>query len=251
MKKIRPAKTQSRREFLEWYHVASLGQALQDNEALYLRSSLPKIYNQRSLQVGRLGSESRYMDPEMIGSFVLADNKGPRSFPTFVQASAGALPIASESIDTVILPHVLEFVADRHQVLREVERVLKPEGRLFILGLNPWSPARYLHLPKNNQSFWQSYLIQSQNLLDWLSLLKFDAEVEAVFTKSGTINPKQPRSQFENLKSLLSLGYAIRAIKRNYTLIPIESEWAGIRRLVAGGLLESPQLNTKTHEEVS
>ena len=250
MKKIRPAKTQSRREFLEWYHVASLGQALQDNEALYLRGALPKIYNQRSLQVGRLGSESRYLDPEMIGSFILADNKGPRSFPTFVQATAGALPIATESVDTVILPHVLEFVADRHQVLREVERVLKPEGKLFILGLNPWSPARYIRLPWQKQTFWQSYLIPSQTLLDWLSLLRFDAEVEAVFTAKDTINAKQTRSGEENIRSWLSVGYAIRAIKRSYTLIPIEPEWSGIRRLVTGGLLENPQLNHDSHDEV-
>ena len=243
MKKIRPAKTQARREFLEWYHVATLGQALQGNESQYLRSSLPHIYNQRTLQVGRLGSESRYIDAERVGSFILADNKGPRSFPTFIQACAGSLPIATESVDTVILPHVLEFVADRHQVLREVERVLKPEGRLFILGLNPWSPARYLSLSGPKDSFWQSYLIQANHLLDWLSILKFDAEIEAVFTAKGTTHPRQDQSQLAGVKSWLSVGYAVKAIKRNYTLIPIEPEWSGLTRLVAGKLMESPQLN--------
>jgi SAM-dependent methyltransferase len=243
MKKIRPAKTQSRREFLEWYHVATLGQALQENEALYLRQSLPKIYNQRTLQVGRLGSESRYLEPEMAGNFILTDNKGPRSVPTFIQATAGALPFASESIDTIVLPHVLEFVADRHQVLREVERILKPEGKLFILGLNPFSPARYLGFSWWQDSFWKSYLIQDHHLLDWLSILKFDAEIEAVFTAKGTINPRQAHSQITNLKAWFSVGYAIRAIKRNYTLIPIEPEWSAISRLVTGRLLETPQLN--------
>jgi SAM-dependent methyltransferase len=246
MKKIRPAKTQSRREFLEWYHVATLGQALQENEALYLRSSLPRVYNQKTVQVGRLGSESRYLDPEMAGNYILTDNKGPRSFPTFVQASAGALPFASESIDTLVLPHVLEFVADRHQVLREVERVLKPEGRLFILGLNPFSPARYLQFSWHKDSFWKSYLIQDHHLLDWLSILKFDAEIEAVFTAKGTLNPRQDHTQMANFKAKFSVGYAIRAIKRNYTLIPIEPEWSAISRLVAGRLLETPQLNRNT-----
>ena len=132
MKKIRPEKPQSRHEFLKWYHVASLGQTLQEKEAAFLRGSLNLAYKHTVLQVGRLGSESRYIDPEMIGSFVLADKQGPRSSPVFVQATAGSLPFQSESIDTVLLPHVLEFVADRHQVLREAERVLKPEGHLFI-----------------------------------------------------------------------------------------------------------------------
>src|SRR5690606_28827526 len=49
------------------------------------------------------------------------------------------LPYASASIDLVVLPHVLEFVAEPHQVLREVERVLIPEGQVIICGFNPWS----------------------------------------------------------------------------------------------------------------
>jgi len=41
------------------------------------------------------------------------------------------LPFASQSIDLVVLPHVLEFACDPHQVLREVDRVLRPEGRVM------------------------------------------------------------------------------------------------------------------------
>ncbi len=44
-----------------------------------------------------------------------------------------------DSIDLVFLPHTLEFSADPHQVLRETERVLIPEGRVIILGFNPLS----------------------------------------------------------------------------------------------------------------
>lgn len=49
------------------------------------------------------------------------------------------LPFASNSLDLVVLPHVLEFAAEPHQVLREVERVLIPEGQLIICGFNPAS----------------------------------------------------------------------------------------------------------------
>ena len=38
------------------------------------------------------------------------------------------LPFESQSIDLVVLPHVLEFSDNPHQVLREVERILRPEG---------------------------------------------------------------------------------------------------------------------------
>ena len=245
MKKIRRTQPLARHEFLKWYHVASLGQALQSRESNYLRAHLNLTYQQKTLQIGRLGSESRFIEPDFIGNFVLADNKGPRSFPTFVQASAGAIPIATESIDTVILPHVLEFVADRHQVLREVERVLKPEGKLFILGLNPWSPSRLVNLARKT-SFWNAHLIPGHHLLDWLSILKFDAELEPTLDENVSASQRMPESIWKELKSGLSLGYAIRAVKRNYTLIPIEPEWSKLTQLVTGRLIETPQLNTET-----
>ena len=49
------------------------------------------------------------------------------------------LPFDSQSLDLVVLPHVLEFAAEPHQVLREVERVLIPEGRVIVCGFNPAS----------------------------------------------------------------------------------------------------------------
>jgi SAM-dependent methyltransferase len=242
MKKLRSANPVSRSEFLKWYHVASSGQALQALESTYLKSKLNMAYGEKALQVGRLGSESLFVDPDFIGDYALIDNKGPRSFPTFVQGSAAALPVASEAIDTVILPHVLEFVPDRHQVLREVERVLKPEGRLFIFGLNPWSPRRLLKLT-DADSFWNARLIAGHHLLDWLSLLKFDAELVAAFDNSREKSLQNPQGGWEEFKAGLSMAYVIKAIKRNYTLIPIEPEWAGITQLVTGKWLETPQLN--------
>jgi len=56
-----------------------------------------------------------------------------------VIADPAALPFESQSVDLLVLPHVLESSETPHQVLREVERVLVPEGRVVISGFNPWS----------------------------------------------------------------------------------------------------------------
>ena len=50
-----------------------------------------------------------------------------------------ALPFPEQSLDLVLLPHTLELSPDPHATLREVERVLVPEGRVVICGLNPAS----------------------------------------------------------------------------------------------------------------
>lgn len=38
-----------------------------------------------------------------------------------------ALPIDTQSLDLVVMPHTLELAHDAHLALREVERVLRPE----------------------------------------------------------------------------------------------------------------------------
>lgn len=90
------------------------------------------------------------------------------------------LPFDSQSIDLVVLPHVLEFAADPHQVLREVDRVLRPEGRVIITGFNPVSlwGARQLALRAVAAPFLPSsgQFIAVPRLRDWFKLLSFEMD---------------------------------------------------------------------------
>ncbi len=89
-----------------------------------------------------------------------------------------ALPFAEASIDLLVLPHTLERCQSPHAAVREVARVLVPEGRVLIFGLNRWSvwgAQHGLELPAQlnaarGLSYWR--------LRDWLQLL--DLEVLAV-----------------------------------------------------------------------
>jgi SAM-dependent methyltransferase len=89
------------------------------------------------------------------------------------------LPFASHSMDLVVLPHVLEFSADPHQVLREVERVLIPEGQVIICGFNPASlwGARHVMRRVGGSSFLPrtEELITMPRMKDWLKLLNMTA----------------------------------------------------------------------------
>ncbi len=49
-----------------------------------------------------------------------------------VHADARTLPFATASVDIVFLLEVLEHIADTDQVIAEIQRVLKPGGRLYI-----------------------------------------------------------------------------------------------------------------------
>ncbi len=99
----------------------------------------------------------------------------PGSRPVALTFDGGELPFPSQSLDLVVLPHVLEFAAEPHQVLREVERVLIPEGQLIICGFNPASlwglrqvTARLTgahYLPEAGE------FISMPRIKDWLKLL--------------------------------------------------------------------------------
>lgn len=88
------------------------------------------------------------------------------------------LPFASQSLDLVVLPHVLEFAAEPHQVLREVERVLIPEGQVIVCGFNPvslWGIRQVAgrmtgahFLPLNGE------FISVPRLKDWMKLLNME-----------------------------------------------------------------------------
>lgn len=107
--------------------------------------------------------------------------------PVALHCDFDALPFPNQSIDLVVLPHGLELSRDPHETLREVERVLVPEGRVVIVGFNPASlwglrqraghvrqrlhvSARPRFLPASGEfvGYWR--------LRDWLRLLSFEVE---------------------------------------------------------------------------
>jgi SAM-dependent methyltransferase len=88
------------------------------------------------------------------------------------------LPFATHSIDLVVMPHILEFAVDAHQVLREVERVLVPEGHVVITGFNPTSlwGARQFAMRLGASPFLprEGRFISLPRIKDWLKLLSFE-----------------------------------------------------------------------------
>lgn len=99
--------------------------------------------------------------------------------------SFAALPFEENSLDLVVLPHSLELNVDPHTTLREVERVLVPEGKVVICCLNPASlwglRQKRAHLYRR-LGFGELYLpdagdfIGYRRLRDWLRLLSFEVE---------------------------------------------------------------------------
>jgi SAM-dependent methyltransferase len=98
---------------------------------------------------------------------------------------SAALPFPANSLDLLVLPHSLELSHDPHATLREVERVLVPEGRVVISGLNPaslWGLRQQRDHLSQRLGFGSLFLpergefIGHWRLRDWLRLLSFEVE---------------------------------------------------------------------------
>ncbi|AKJ28947.1 methyltransferase type 11 [Caldimonas brevitalea] len=111
----------------------------------------------------------------------VAGQPAPRALVT----DFDALPFETQSLDLVVLPHTLELARDPHQTLREVDRVLVPEGKLVAIGLNPaslWGAQQRTAPLLSRLGMGTDFLPPRGDLIgywrlrDWLRLLSFDIE---------------------------------------------------------------------------
>lgn len=226
-----------RLELRDWFAGTRAGLVLQGLEADYLRDAACIGYGINLVQLGVNAWEERYLDPGS-GHVWLVEPDISSPIPSrmgWIRAEYSQLPLATESVDVLILPHVLEFEPDRHQLLREAERVLKPEGRLHILGFNPYSLHGWWR--PSATAYFQRGCIPCGRVLDWLSLLEFQVERKAGFSVFLRRIFRTGRSAQEGCAAPFATAYAIRAIKRTYRYIPLNSRAVLRSRLVPQGVV--------------
>ncbi len=164
-----------RARLCEWF-ARSPGRSLLAVESYALRAVWPGLYGQVAVQLGCIGPVD-LLESCNATTRLLLDQPGMISAPLpRVFAEPEDLPFETASVDLVLLPHTLEFADDPHQVLREVSRVLTPEGHVVLLGFNPfslWGLWRLLSR-KREAAPWNGNFLQLARLKDWLKLLDFE-----------------------------------------------------------------------------
>ena len=144
------------------------------------------------------------------------------------------LPLDAQSLDLLLLPHVLETHTDPHLVLREADRVLRPEGQVVISGFNPLSLWRIRQLfgGRGHGAPWDARFIGLVALRDWLRLLGFELN-GGVF---GCYAPPLTRAQWYRRLSFVEAAgarwwpiagavYVVRAIKRVHGARLVTPAW--------------------------
>jgi len=151
-----------------WF-ATPLGSYLREREQAYFDATLADIFGYHALQVGL--PEYAFLQASRITTRVTIDLEEPAQ----VLADPHWLPFAENSMDLIVLPHTLEFTDQPHQLLREVYRVIRPEGQVVIAGFNPFSlfgAKRYFG--REQTMPWNGNFIPLYRLKDWLALLGFE-----------------------------------------------------------------------------
>jgi SAM-dependent methyltransferase len=151
-------------------------------------------------------------------------------------ADSGALPLATGSVDLVLLPHVLEFSAHPHHILREAARVLTHDGQIVISGFNPlslWGLKRALGTGRNEYP-WCGRFIGLLRLKDWLQLLSFELNGG----RFGCYAPPFSQAKWLGRSAFMEKAgdrwwpiaggiYVVRAVKRTVGMRLVMPSWRG------------------------
>jgi SAM-dependent methyltransferase len=253
---------------LNWFE-SGAGRALLREERRRIRTTLGSVFGDQFLQLGQWGDLS-FSDLARTRRAALAvDCPGERvDFVT----SPDCLGVANDSIDVVLLPHLLETHDDPHGVLREVNRVLRSDGHVIIVGFNPVSLWGLRHLLSRKQfPPGVRRLIPEHRLRDWLRLLNFSIDpssfqhfqppimVRRRASSAADASEHQRGSRFDRatapsggrfIRAARSSWKAARKAWRRYapfagayivvvrkemfTVTPIRPVWKSRRRLVGG-----------------
>lgn len=243
---LQAADLQAMRQALDRWYRQPLGRLLLEQERAQIDAVLPNLFGYHLLQVGRLAHVD-LLGSSRIGCCTVVDDDymvlpliDRRETCGTLCASAQDLPIATDSVDVILLPHTLEFSLNPHQVLREVDRTLIPEGHVVVLGFNPWSVWmgwRAL-LRWRKKVPWCGRFLGVPRLKDWLALLGYDVVLTQYYLHRPPLRRPRLLRRLRFLEALgarfwpvLGQAYILVAKKRTAAMTPLRQRWRPRRRL--------------------
>jgi len=209
-----------------------LAKNLQKLEKQVLEPILSRSFGQHLLQASIAGATPLFEQVHLpFKSFVTFDYPLAKPAGAFV-AEPDCLPVGNETVDLLLLHHVLEFSNNPHQILRESQRVLTSGGSLVIVGFNPyslWGLRKFLTM--TNQMPWSGKYRTHSQLSDWLRLLDCQPESAQFGFLSPPIGSNSMLSRVERLEKfgrrincILGAFYVLVARKQVAGSIPVDQK---------------------------
>ena len=165
-------------ELRDWY-AAETAAALGDAAWQIAESVLPDLFGYHLLQVGApFDGHRSLLELSRVSHRALLETDPGVAGRGALIVRPDALPIQSNAVDVLVLPHPLAFCANPAGILREAERVLVGEGRVLIMGFSPWSAMGLgrVALGWRGRAPWAGHFLSAGRVADWLGVLGFVVE---------------------------------------------------------------------------
>lgn len=238
-----------------WYHT-TLGRLFAATERVMLDRLLAGLFGYHSLALGLPGERDLLAASPIVRRYRMEIDPALTVQEVDVWTEPARLPVAADSMDVVVVAHLLEFSADPQAVLRELDRVLIPEGHLVLLGFNPWSwwglPRLWLYGSQRGAP-WQGACRSTRQWQMQLQSLGFDI----VATHYHFYRPPLARSSWLERLAFLERwgtrgwgcggGYVLLAKKRVSTLTPIRPRWRPRRQLATESIVNGALRGADEH----
>ena len=167
-------------QFLQQWFQTTSGRSLLKQEQQLVDRALSHLFGFYLVQLGAVyPSPHSFLERSRTQNKILLDEE-QTVYPQllFIKGDLDYLPFQEESIDVVFMPHTLETVEDPYHLLRQVDRILVPEGHVVITGFNPLGCAILKQrLVKRDVNFKNAHIMKMDRVVDWLNLLSYEIEI--------------------------------------------------------------------------
>ncbi len=247
--------TDKHKQFEQWLQTSS-GISLLQAEQACIEPLWEKILGDYLLMLGHPAQIPLTQNCKIKKKIHLSPNEKIIGQNNLICAAYETLPIMPHRIDTILLPHTLDFASNPYQILREVETAITPEGHLLIIGFNPFSARGLRRLfSRRKNSSWSGTFYSASRIKDWLKVLNFDV----ISIKRAVYRPPFLQKQiFQHLKFLdivckmlfpiFGGVYIILAKKKTFTLTPIRKHWKKLPNILSKGIIKPATRNAHNYE---
>ena len=153
---------------------ATVSKNILEQEYLLAKNIISKLTGYRFMSLGTNADERLIKCFDHSHKFCFNSSISNKKFNSV--ASFSHLPLPSESVDCILLQHVLEFSCNPQSIISEISRIIVSGGNLLIFIINPLSPLglnKYLVNKYSKRNDISYSPLRVKRIMDWLTPVSY------------------------------------------------------------------------------
>lgn len=211
-----------------WLLYTPVGRYVLRNERIIFNTHVTKIFGYYSIQLG-LKNINFLQGNKISNHYIIGDD---------IIANFAQLPVATNSIDLIVCPRILDFHYNYKEILFECYRVLVPNGKLLISGFNKHS--LFTLLGRKQDILKDINIVSLNTLKDDLVDLQFSIKAGQFFCYAPPIDNNATLSKLSWIEKVGNRWFP--TLSSSYFLI--------LEKNVVSPTIIKPSLETASTEEL-